>query len=225
MAIAKSLHQHLEIRALRISITRIKKLAVLGLLMFPVASPSADVSEPSAQREQSLDFLEDVQSASGSFEQIIREQDGYIVDRQTGTFIMQRPRRLRWQISELDQLLISDGQQLFLYDELFQQVVVRDWSSDPTQNPAAILLDNINLEDWAEIEQVGDNYRLTPLANFGSILEINLSMNNSFPDMLSILDATGQTTEIRFSQLELNAEHNDELFQFEMPPGVEVIYE
>lgn len=222
MEIEKSLRQHLEIRTLRMSFVRTIKFTAVGLLLLPIVNLSAEVSESS---EQSLDFLEDVQSASGSFEQIIREQDGYIVDRQTGTFTMQRPRRLRWQVNELDQLLISDGRQLFLYDELFQQVVVRDWSSDPTQNPAAILLDQVDLEDWAEVEQQGQNYRLTPLQNFGSILELNLSMGNSFPDMLSILDATGQTTEIRFSQLELNAEYSDELFQFEIPPGLEVIYE
>ena len=198
---------------------QIVKFAAIGLLSLSAANLSAEDSV------QSLDFLEGVQSASGSFEQIIREQDGYIVDRQTGTFIMQRPRRLRWQISELDQLLISDGQQLFLYDELFQQVVVRDWSSNPAQNPAAILLDQVNLEDWAEVEQVGENYQLAPLKGFGSILEINLRLNSSFPEMLSILDATGQTTEIRFSEVEINTEHRDELFQFVMPPGVEVLYE
>jgi outer membrane lipoprotein carrier protein len=175
--------------------------------------------------ERPLNFLDEIQSAAGSFEQIIREQDGYVVDRQTGTFIMQRPRKLRWQISELDQLLVSDGQQLFLYDELFQQVVVRDWSSNPAENPAAILLDQIGIEEWATVEKVGQSYRLTPLKGFGSILELNLSMMDSFPEMLSILDATGQTTEIRFSQVKLNAEYKDELFRFVMPAGVEVLYE
>ena len=87
------------------------------------------------------------------------------------------------------------------------------------------MLDQVNLEDWAEVEQVGENYQLAPLKGFGSILEINLRLNSSFPEMLSILDATGQTTEIRFSEVEINTEHRDELFQFVMPPGVEVLYE
>ena len=82
-----------------------------------------------------------LQSAKGHFDQIIREQDGYLLDRQTGEFALQRPRKLSWRIAELDQLLVSDGEQMYLYDELFEQVIVRDWSSDPTINPAAILLD------------------------------------------------------------------------------------
>lgn len=179
---------------------------------------------PSVQAE-TIELLEGVQSASGNFEQIIREQDGYVIDRQSGTFVIDRPRRLRWQINELDQLLVSDGNQLYFYDQLFQQVVVRDWSSNPALNPAAILLEQVNLEDWANVEKAGNNYRLVPLENFGSIQELNLTLSDEFPEQLSLLDATGQITEIRFSQVELNMENESELFQFVMPEGVEVLYE
>lgn len=174
---------------------------------------------------ESIDLLNGISSASGNFEQIVREQDGYVIDRQTGVFAIERPRLFRWQISELDQLLISDGQQIYLYDELFQQVIVRDWSSNPAVNPAAILLEDIYLEEWAAVEQDGQNYHLTPLESFGSILDLHLITNQGFPEMLSIVDATGQLTEIRFTQVELEVEHEDKLFDFEIPAGVEVIYE
>ena len=179
----------------------------------------------SGNAEESLDILNGIKSASGNFEQIIREQDGYVVDRQTGTFAMDRPRRMRWQINELDQLLVSDGEQMFLYDELFKQVIVRDWSSNPVLNPAAILLEQVDLETWASVEQAGQNFRLIPLEKFGSVLELNLTVSDDFPEQLNILDATGQITEIRFSQVEINPESDDQLFQFVIPAGVEVLYE
>ena len=179
----------------------------------------------SSVQAQTLELLQGIQSASGVFEQIIREQDGYLVDRQSGTFVIDRPRRLRWEINELDQLLVSDGSQLYFYDQLFQQVVVRDWSSNPALNPAAILLDQVDLEDWAEVERVANNYRLVPLKNFGSIQELNLTFGDEFPELLSLLDVTGQITEIHFSQVELNKTNEDALFEFVMPEGVEVLYE
>ena len=179
----------------------------------------------SSVQAQTLELLQGIQSASGVFEQIIREQDGYLVDRQSGTFVIDRPRRLRWEINELDQMLVSDGSQLYFYDQLFQQVVVRDWSSNPALNPAAILLDQVDLEDWAEVERVGNNYKLVPLKNFGSIQELNLTFSDEFPELLSLLDVTGQITEIHFSQVELNKTNEDALFEFVMPEGVEVLYE
>lgn len=166
-----------------------------------------------------------LQSAKGHFDQIIREQDGYLLDRQTGEFALQRPRKLSWRIAELDQLLVSDGEQMYLYDELFEQVIVRDWSSDPTINPAAILLDDIQLEDWAVVEISGQGMKLTPLDGYSSILEIELVMTGQFPEILRLLDTTGQITEIRFSNLELDLELAPEIFIFEIPQGAEVIYE
>lgn len=183
---------------------------------------------PLANAQQSISVLDSVESAAGKFEQIIREQDGYVVDRQTGSFVIQRPRQLRWQIAELDQLLVSDGEQLYLYDELFQQVVIRQWSSNPALNPAAILLEENDLSEWANIEQQGQNYLLTPFEDLGSILEVRLSFSTDsqgFPDQLSILDATGQTTEIRFSEVLLNGDYGQDLFHFQIPSGVEVLYE
>lgn len=179
----------------------------------------------SSVQAQTLELLQGIHSASGVFEQIIREQDGYVVDRQSGTFVIDRPRRLRWEINELDQLLVSDGSQLYFYDQLFQQVVVRDWSSNPALNPAAILLDQVDLEDWAEVERVANNYKLVPLKNFGSIQELNLTFSDEFPELLSLLDVTGQITEIHFSQVVLNKTNEDALFEFVMPEGVEVLYE
>ena len=181
------------------------------------------------QKQTDISEIESVISAlttaRGEFEQIIREQDGYVLDRQTGSFALERPRKLHWQISELDQLLIGDGEQLYLYDELFEQVIIREWSSDPSLNPAAILLEDIRLQDWARVETAGNNLKLIPTGDIAAILEIELSMSQGFPNMLTLLDTTGQTTEIRFSEVEQNIELEPELFRFDIPSGVEVIYE
>ncbi len=219
MEIVKLLHRLPEIKAM-------KRFFYPFYILLSCLSFWSVASWTSAQ--EPILILEGVESAAGEFEQIIREQDGYVVDRQTGSFVIQRPRQLRWQIAELDQLLISDGEQLYLYDELFQQVVIRQWSSNPAQNPAAILLEENDLQEWARIEQQGQNYLLTPFEDLGSILEVHLSFSTDsqdFPEQLTILDATGQTTEIRFSEVQINGEHPDELFRFQIPADVEVLYE
>lgn len=200
------------------------RFTILILVIATLLPPTLYAQDEDAIAEITRSISQ-LQSAKGHFEQIIREQDGYLLDRQTGEFALQRPRKLSWQIAELDQLLVSDGDQMYLYDELFKQVIVRDWSSDPTINPAAILLDDIQLEDWAAVEMSGQGIKLTPLDGYSSILEIELVMTGQFPEILRLLDTTGQITEIRFSNIELDSELAPELFIFEIPSGTEVIYE
>ena len=121
--------------------------------------------------------------------------------------------------------MVGDGEQIYLYDELFKQVIIREWSSDPSLNPAAILLEDIQLQDWAVLESAGQRLTLTPKGNLAAILEIQLVMEGSFPSLLTMLDTTGQTTEIRFSNVDVDIELAPELFIFDIPSGVEVIYE
>ncbi len=184
--------------------------------------PQPGESEDTARLQQQLDAI---QSASGQFEQMIREADGYLIDRQTGTFSLQKPRLLRWDISELDQLLVSNGETLYLYDELFQQVTVRNWSSDPLVNPAALLLDDIWLGDWAAVSHSGESWLIEPFGRTTSIREIRLQMQQGFPSLLLLEDFSGQVTEIRFSQVEQNIDLDSSQFSFEIRAGTEVIYD
>ena len=212
---------------MKISInTWLPKFALCLSLAFSIGLTAQESALDKLEISEIESAIRAIQSATGQFEQIIREQDGYVLDRQTGMFAIERPRKLHWQISELDQLLVGDGQQLYLYDELFEQVIVRDWSSDPSKNPAAILLEDIDLADWASLETTDQSLKLIPNSDgLASILEIELIMNGSFPSLLTLLDATGQSTEIRFSDVDVDIELAPELFEFEIPSGVEVIYE
>ena len=187
----------------------------------PISQPVSD-SEALMDLQQTLNQL---QSASGRFEQIIREQDGYLIDRQTGNFALQKPRLLHWKIAELDQLLVSDGEYLYLYDELFAQVIVRPWSSDPAANPAAILLDDIYLGDWAQVTRSGSSMILTPFGHTTSVREMRVAMNGVFPALLTLVDVTGQVTEIRFFDVQINQPQDAALFDFAMPADAEIIYE
>lgn len=191
----------------------------------PATGPvSADRDAGEHARQLQLQ-LEEIRSARGQFEQMIREADGYLLDRQTGTFSLQKPRLLRWEISELDQLLVSDGETLYLYDELFQQVTLRTWSSDPSVNPAAILLDDIWLGDWTAVSKQGETWILQPFGRATSISEIRLQLDQGFPAVLVLEDFSGQITEIRFSEVETNVELDADQFQFQIPPGVELLYD
>lgn len=200
-------------------------LACLSLLLSSCLVLAQDNLESEIEISEIESAIKALTTARGEFEQIIREQDGFVLDRQTGSFALERPRKLHWQISELDQLLVGDGEQLYLYDELFEQVIIREWSSDPSLNPAAILLEDIRLQDWARVESSNNSLKLIPTGSIAAILEIELVMDQGFPSRLTLLDTTGQSTEIRFSEVEQNIELEPELFIFDIPSGVEVIYE
>lgn len=168
--------------------------------------------------------LAELTSVSGQFVQEVREADGYLVDRQEGSFSLQRPRLLRWDVPAQDQLLISDGESIYLYDALFDQVTVRPWSSDPAVNPIALLLDDVYLADWAQVTEEGDEILIVPFGHQTNILQIRVRMEGNFPSSMTVGDTTGQVSEIYFIDVVHGVVIDPEQFQFQIPPGVEVIY-
>ena len=70
------------------------------------------------------DFLDDVTTISGRFEQELIDADDAVVEESSGTLDIQRPGRFRWSYTEpYRQDLIADGTNLWSYDVDLEQVV------------------------------------------------------------------------------------------------------
>ena len=72
------------------------------------------------------DFVENVITLQGRFEQSLIDADGNIVERSSGTLEIERPGRFRWSYSEpYEQWLVADGLNIWSYDVDLLQVTVK----------------------------------------------------------------------------------------------------
>ena len=91
-------------------------------------------------------FLADVQSLSSNFEQVLLTADGTQIQRASGEVLIQRPRRFRWNYRQpYEQLILADGERLWIYDNDLKQVTVSRLDNALGRTPAMVGIE-INLE-------------------------------------------------------------------------------
>src|ERR1043165_8504890 len=107
-------------------------LAALALAV-PLCAQAAAV-------ERFKTFLGATQSASAAFEQRGEDRTGKLVQASKGRFVCLRPGRFRWEYEKpVDQLIVGDGQRVWIYDRDLNQVTVRRISKALGSTPAALL--------------------------------------------------------------------------------------
>ena len=120
---------------------------------------------------------------------------------------------------------------LWIYDEDLEQLTIRKFQNDMIEKtPAAIILGNSRLEqhfvqvDLGDIE--GFNWvELTPRDLEAQYKNIRIGFDLKRLGMMIIADNLGQTTRIDFDDVNKNTKLAPELFNFEIPDGVDVIDE
>lgn len=179
--------------------------------------------------EALVDRLEALESLEGRFEQRT-EQDGSRVQEARGTMVVARPNRFRWETTEpFEQLVVSDGDQVWVHDPGLQQVVIRPLDEEISKTPA--LLFGGQPEKVGEsfrVERVdGDNgqvvFRLEPRDEEPLFSRLEVTFDGEKPVSMRLRDALDQRTVIEFRELKLNTDPGSEPFRFEPPEGADVI--
>jgi outer membrane lipoprotein-sorting protein len=90
-----------------------KKLLIGIFLVLAVPLPSLAQQEPDGQQLID-DFVNNVRTMSGRFEQQLIDADDIVVDKSSGTIEIQKPGRFRWTYLEpYEQILVADGLNVF----------------------------------------------------------------------------------------------------------------
>lgn len=196
---------------------------VLGfLILFVCGNLAAEGTMSPAETLQTR--LLELTSFSASFKQSTHEQDGFLLDEQSGKLYFSRPSLLRWEAEQpFAQTLVADGIDIYLYDPDLDQVTIRAWSSNPLENPAAIFVSEEDVSAHFSIAEEGDSYLLTPFADQSTVAQLTLEFRQGIPTTLEILDTLGQITRIEFSDQEVGPVLAPEMFEFVIPDGAEVI--
>ena len=198
------------------------------LLCAMVPAGTAQAAEDSLARVEA--YLGSLKTLSAEFAQVVRNRDGDIVERASGTLSLSRPNRFRWDYREpYQQTIVADGSRLWLYDSDLEQVTVRTLESGLGSTPAMLLSGDGRVRDAFDglvVERKGDWTwsRLRPKQGGSDFEQVSLAFDaRGELAGMELRDKLGQATLIEFGEVRRNRPLSDELFRFEPPPGADVI--
>ena len=174
------------------------------------------------------EFTRDVKSGRAAFTQTVTSPDGAKKKSSTGSFEFSRPNRFRFAYSKpFEQLIVSDGQKVWLHDIDLNQVSVRQLDQALGATPAALLAGG-SLERDFELSALPardglDWAQASPRAKDGSVTQLKVGFRGKELAALEIVDAFGQRSLLQFSAVQQGVAVPAERFRFVPPAGVDVI--
>jgi len=176
-------------------------------------------------------FVKDTQTARADFTQTVADKDGRVAQTASGEFLLERPGKFRWTVQKpYKQLLVGDGQRVWIFDEDLNQVIVRKIGEALGSTPAALLAGSQDVErafTWKDLPSSGGLEWLsaTPISKETTFAEIRLGFDAKGLAALELLDAFGQKSVVRFTGFERNPKLPPSSFAFTSPKGADVIGE
>tara|TARA_R110001606_G_scaffold388580_2_gene553993 strand:- start:16674 stop:17312 length:639 start_codon:yes stop_codon:yes gene_type:complete len=203
-------------------------LAALCLIALPMAA-HADAEAVAAERLNTL--LSRANTMSADFSQMTLSSNGANLQEASGSLVLKRPGMFRWHTAPpAEQLLVSDGEQIWLYDPDLEQVTIQKMDKRLTHTPALLLSGDVSklqenfLITVVESGNVSE-FLLTPKVNDTLFDNLRLSFLDGKINDMQLSDAVGQRTNILFHDVKVNESVQQSDFSFEVPPGVDVISE
>jgi len=181
--------------------------------------------------DQLHDFLKSTRTLKAEFAQAVMAKNGRKPQQSSGVLAISRPGKLRWEIQKpYPQLVVGDGEKIWIHDPELQQVTVRKAGQAIGGSPAALLSGSNELEKNFTLKEAGEADGLTwveatPKATDSGFEKVRLGFAGSDLKAMELQDSFGQTTLIRFSKIERNPALPAATFKFVPPAGVDVVGE
>lgn len=179
-------------------------------------------------------YLADVRTLRTQFHQVVTDSDGRVVQQATGSLLIKRPGRFRWELTPDDsaspQLMVADGRNLWFYDRDLEQVSVKSAATALTATPASLLSGDGKITEFFDVSADGKRddlnwVRVVPKRNDADFREARLGFRGAGTELrrMVLRDKLGQTVTLEFSTSERNANVTDAEVSFTPPPGADVI--
>ena len=201
-----------------------KFLLTAAFAVFPLLAEAGAV-------DQLHDFLKSTRTLKADFSQMIIGKNGRKPQQSSGTVAISRPGKLRWEILKpYPQLVVGDGEKIWVHDPDLQQVTVRKAGQAIGGSPAALLSGSNELEKNFTLKEAGEAEGLawveaTPKAGDSGFEKVRLGFAGNDLKAMELQDSFGQTTLIRFAKIERNPTLPAATFKFTPPTGVDVVGE
>jgi outer membrane lipoprotein carrier protein len=175
------------------------------------------------------EFVGDVVTFQGNFEQALIDAEGQVVEKTTGTLEIQRPGQFRWSYVEpYEQSLIADSLNIWSYDVDLAQVTVKSQAEALANTPALLLggsagaLEQFNYEG-SYVETVTTWVRLAPKNTESGFLRVELGFIGGTLNRMVFFDNLEQTTLVEMNDVVVNKPIDPGRFRFDVPVDVDVV--
>ncbi|MDO9313314.1 MAG: outer membrane lipoprotein chaperone LolA [Burkholderiaceae bacterium] len=190
------------------------------------------VAAPLAARADAVDalksFVQEVKTGRATFTQTVTSPDGGKTKTSSGSFEFARPDRFRFAYTKpFEQLIVADGQKVWIYDADLNQVSTRKFSQALGTTPAALLaggdlardfdLAALPTKDGLEWAQA------TPKAKDGTFESMRVGFRGKQLAAVEIVDNFAQRSRLTFGQFTANVELSPQTFKFTVPQGADVL--
>lgn len=204
-----------------------KPILTSAVLVLSCLASAASAQDARAQLDA---FTDGLRGLEGQFSQRVFDPDGRLTEESEGTVALQVPRQFRWEYTRpFPQLIVADGDQVWIYDPDLEQVSVRPQSYEEQQSPLAVLVDPGELDRQFEVSADGSadglawvslSPRQTDNPQFRSA---RLGLDGGTLARMSVEDTLGQRTDIAFQGWRRDPAFAAGTFRFDPPPGVDVV--
>lgn len=151
-----------------------------------------------------------------------------------GTVAFKKPGRMRWEFKEDDpQIIVADGKTLWFYKPQEQQVFKAPFDAAfKSTTPISFLTGVGRIAQDFDVTLNGTSVdgklvylQLVPKRDGGDVGTLRLRVTHDTADIrgAEVYDPLGNVSILEFEDLQRNLDLPDERFEFEVPPGVDVI--
>lgn len=175
------------------------------------------------------DFIGEIATFSGEFEQVLLDASGEVLERTTGTLELSRPGKFRWSYVEpYEQWLIADGLNIWSYDIDLAQVTVKPQAEALDNTPALLLSGSDDALDQFDYEGSYDEtvttwVKLAPKNTDSGFMRVELGFIDETLYRMVFFDNLEQTTLVEFDNVVVNGDIELQRFDFAVPEDVDVV--
>lgn len=213
--------------------TYMKSIIILLLSFLPCIALADDAALTSLKN-----ILAPIHSLQGNFQQKIVNDKGKTIQQSQGKMWVKKPGFFRWEVSQQKDrhLTVSDGKQIYDYDQELAQVTIQKLRSNKGGAPIYFLTGEVNTlgQDFQvkNIQSGSDGkclsgsdacFELKPKASGSNFNWIRVGFSGKNLKEIELQDHFGQRSLFQFVNLTTNGTISNQLFQFTPPKGVDVV--
>jgi outer membrane lipoprotein carrier protein len=207
----------------------IRNSALCLLLTFSATVAHAQVRVDELGAKLVDDFLNNITTLEGRFEQSLIDAEGSVLERTSGTLEIERPSRFRWSYTEpYEQWLVADGVNIWSYDLDLEQITVKPQAEALANTPALLLSGSEDALDQFEfgvttIETVTTWVRLDPKNKSSGFNRVELGFIDGDLQRMVFFDNLEQTTLVALHDVKVNEPIDAARFIFVVPEDVDLV--
>ena len=208
-----------------------KKIALIAVLAIGLPSMAAHAQARVDEVGEQLvnNFVNNVTTLQGRFEQSLIDAEGNVEERASGTLEIRRPGRFRWAYSvPYEQWLVADGLNIWSYDVDLAQVTVKPQAEALANTPALLLggAENALAQfrfDGSTVERGTTWVRMIPIDTKSGFERMELGFFNGQLSRMVFFDNLEQTTLVALYDVTTNEPIDAGQFEFTVPDDAELV--